>query len=205
MKYSVEFSYHRKTEFFNSIATQSGRSRQLVRSIRRQPLDIRLKLGKWKELFESVGFIAIVASLLFVGIELRQSRAIAIGEGNLANAQIQIERNNAINEYSIIWTRGNSGEPLAEHDAVIFQNLVNNAAIHSFMEYARLNQLDFDEASESVTAQFSVFLFQNPGAREVWNQTEGLLAKHFATPVAHAAWKDKVRTNLTKLEQGGAR
>jgi len=163
-----------------------------------------LKLENWKELFEAVGLIAIVASLVFVGIEFRQSRAIAIGEGNLANAQIQIESNNAINEYSIIWTRGNSGEPLAEHDAVIFQNLVKNVAIHAFMEYARLDQLEFDEATESVTAQFSVFLFQNPGAREVWHQTEEFLAKHFASPVTHAAWKDEVRANLTKLERGAA-
>ena len=161
-----------------------------------------MKLENWKELFEAVGLIAIVASLVFVGIEFRQSRAIAIGEGNLANAQIQIESNNAINEYSIIWTRGNSGEPLAEHDAVIFQNLVKNVAIHAFMEYARLGQLEFDEATESVTAQFSVFLFQNPGAREVWHQTEEFLAKHFASPVTHAAWKDEVRANLTKLERG---
>ena len=100
-----------------------------------------MNLTNWRELVELLAIVAIVASLVFVGMELRQSRAISISEGNLANAQIQIERNNAINDHSIIWTRGNSGEPLAENEAVIFQNLVRNAAIHGFMEYARLGQL----------------------------------------------------------------
>jgi hypothetical protein len=73
-------------------------------------------LTNWRGLAELLGIVAIVASLVFVGMELRQSRAIAISEGNLANAEIQIERNNAINEHSIVWIRGNSGEPLAEKD-----------------------------------------------------------------------------------------
>ncbi len=161
----------------------------------------RLSLANWKELAELLAIVAIVASLVFVGVELRQSRAISISEGNLANAEIQIERNNAINEHSIIWVRGNSGEPLADNELVIFRNLVRNAAIHGFMEYARLAQLDFGEAAESITAQFSVFLFQNPMARQVWHENEELLAKHFPPPVTHADWRNNVRSNLTKLDQ----
>ena len=80
-----------------------------------------------RELVELLGITAIVASLVFVGMELRQSRAISISEGNLANAEIQIERNNAINEHVNIWTRGNTGQPLNEDETVIFENLVKNA------------------------------------------------------------------------------
>ena len=47
-----------------------------------------MKKTDWKVFAELIGFVAIVASLVFVGIELRQSRAIAIGEGNLANAGV---------------------------------------------------------------------------------------------------------------------
>ena len=134
-------------------------------------------------------------------MELRQTRAISIGEGNLVNAQIQIERNNAINDHSIIWTQGNAGETLAANEAVIFENLVKNAAIHSFMEYARLGQLDFDEAADSVTSQFSVFLFQNPKAREVWHQNEKDVAEHFPSPTAQVRWRNDVREKLAKLDQ----
>jgi hypothetical protein len=160
-----------------------------------------LTFTNWRELVELLGMTAIVASLVFVGMELRQSRAISISEGNLANAEIQIERNNAINEHVNIWIRGNSSETLTEDEAVIFENLVKNAAIHAFMEYARLQQLDFDEAAESIIAQFSVFLFENPGARKSWNQTEEFLAEKFPPPATHANWRDKVHLNLKNLDQ----
>lgn len=163
-----------------------------------------MKRKQLKKLIEVIGFVAIVASLIFVGIELRQSRAIAIGDGNLSNAEIQIESNNAINEYSKVWVAGNNGETLSEYDVVIFDNLVRNKAIHAFMEYARLNQLEFDEAAEMMAARFSVFLFENAGARQIWLQQDGFLEQHFELPITHQAWKSRVHANLTRLDRDTA-
>jgi hypothetical protein len=135
-------------------------------------------------------------------MELRQSRAIAIGDGNLSNAEVQIETNNAINSYAAIWISGNNGETLSEQDAVIFHNLVRNKAIHAFMEYARLNQLEFDVAAEGANAQFSIFLFENPGARRVWHQQEAFLEERFELPdTAGPAWKRSIQANLTRLDR----
>lgn len=164
-----------------------------------------MKLKYWKDLVEVVGFVAIVASLIFVGIELRQSRAIAIGDGNLSNAEIQIETNNAINEYSAVWIRGNKGETLSEEDAVIFHNLVKNKAIHAFMEYARLDQVEFHEAAESINVEFSIFLSENPGARQIWLQQEGFIQDRFDVPVSKQAWKNSVQANLASLDRDAAK
>ena len=150
---------------------------------------------------ELIGFVAIVASLVFVGIELRQSRAIAISDGNLSNAEIQIEANNAINEHSAIWVSGNNGESLSAHDAVIFKNLVTNKAIHAFMEYARLDQVEFYEAAETINAQFSIFLFENPGAREIWLLQEGFFGDHFDVGGTQQRWRNSVSANLAKLDR----
>jgi hypothetical protein len=139
--------------------------------------------------------------LIFVGVELQQSRAIAISDGNLANAEIQIERNNAINENIEIWSRGNSGEPLSQEESIIFNNLVANATIHSFMEYARLMQLDFGEAAASVTAEFAIFLYYNPRARETWLSSEDFRANNFASAPARAEWKNVVHSKLDVLDQ----
>ncbi len=163
-----------------------------------------MKLAGWKELIEAVGIIAIVASLLFVGMELRQSRAIAIADGNLANAENQIAINDAINEHAAIWGRGNAGESLDENDAVIFRNLVSSKSIHAFMEYARLEQVEFHEAADTAAAQFSVFLFQNPGARQAWNQAESFFAQNFEVHVSQETWREKVNANLARLERGSS-
>jgi len=168
-------------------------------------LEPKLKLKFWTDLIEVIGFVAIVASLIFVGIELRQSRAIAIGDGNLSNAEIQIETNNAISEYSAVWIGGNKGETLSEEDAVIFNNLVKNKAIHAFMEYARLDQVGFDEAAEAINAEFSIFLFENPGARQIWLQQEGFIQEYFEVPVSKQAWKSSVNANLARLDRNAAK
>ena len=162
-----------------------------------------MKPNSWKDLFDIVGIVAIVASLLFVGMELRQSRAIAISEGNLSNAEIQVDTNNAINGYSAVWIDGNMGATLSEQNAIIFSNLVKNKAIHAFMEYARLIQVGFEEAAESINAQFSIFLFENPGARRVWLQQEGFFEEHFEIPVSHRTWKNSVQANLARLDRDG--
>ena len=164
-----------------------------------------MKLKFWTDLIEVIGFVAIVASLIFVGIELRQSRAIAIGDGNLSNAEIQIETNNAINEYSALWIAGNKGETLSEEDTVIFHNLVRNKAIHAFMEYARLDQVEFGEAAEAINMEFSVFLFENPGARQVWVLQEEFIQEHFGVPVSKQAWKRSVHANLARLDRDAAK
>jgi len=164
-----------------------------------------MKKPDWKGAAELVGIAAIVASLIFVGVELRQSRAIAIGEGNLSNAELHIESNNAINEHSVVWIRGNSGEALDNHEAVIFDNLVRNKAVHAFMEYARLNQLEFDEAADEINTLFSVFLFENPGARQSWTRSEAFLDQHFGVSTAHQTWKEKIHAKLTRLERDTAK
>ena len=165
-----------------------------------------MNLKLWKDLIDVIGFVAIVASLVFVGMELRQSRAIAIGDGNLSNAEVWIETNNAINANSAVWISGNKGETLSDQDTVIFNNLVRNKAIHAFMEHARLNQLEFDEAAESINAQFSIFLFENPGARQVWLQQEEFLQESFElSDTAGPAWKRSIQANLARLDRDAAK
>ena len=165
-----------------------------------------MNLKRSKDLIDVIGFVAIIASLIFVGMELRQSREIAIGDGNLANAEVQIETNNAINTYSAVWVSGNKGETLSDQDTVIFHNLVKNKAIHAFMEYARLNQLEFDEAAVAINAQFSVFLFENPGARQVWLQQEAFLEDRFElSDTVGPAWKRSIQANLANLDRDAAK
>ena len=39
-----------------------------------------MKIGNWRNVFEAIGLVAIVASLIFVGIQLRQDQVIARSE-----------------------------------------------------------------------------------------------------------------------------
>lgn len=159
-------------------------------------------MNNLRRLIEIVGIAAVIASLIFVGVELQQSRAIAIGDGNLSNAEVQIERNNSINEHIETWVKGNSGESLSVEEKTIFTNLVENATIHSFMEYARLNQLEFPAAGQSVAAEFAIFLHQNPLALKVWKAREKLRSDVSASPPTRVKWRDEVTLKLQQLDHG---
>jgi hypothetical protein len=52
--------------------------------------------SNWKDIAELVGIAAIVASLLFVGLELRQSQEIALSEAYQQRAAIEISNASAI-------------------------------------------------------------------------------------------------------------
>ena len=165
-----------------------------------------MKSNDWKGTAELVGIAAIVASLVFVGLQMRQTQSIAMSDGNLANASNKIERNIAILENSDVWVRGNAGQKLDENDSVVFKYLVQTSLDTTFFEIVRLRRLGEDEIADSLVADFSVFLFENPGARKIWMEDELKSEKYrtllsgsqIAVRRAHA---ESVNQNLSSLDQ----
>ena len=58
-------------------------------------------LSKYSELFQIVGVIGIISSLIFVGLELRQSHKIAISDQHLARAQVWVSVYNSATSRSL--------------------------------------------------------------------------------------------------------
>ena len=78
-----------------------------------------------KDIAEFVGITAIVASLIFVGLQLKQSQEIAIAETFLSILSSEIEATTGINENADIWAKANSGAELSAAEYVIFSNIVS--------------------------------------------------------------------------------
>ena len=57
-----------------------------------------MKTMSWKSLAELTGMTAIVGSLTFVGLQIRQEQVIALSEINLSALSSSIEINNSIND-----------------------------------------------------------------------------------------------------------
>ena len=151
---------------------------------------------------------AIVASLIFVGLEMRQAREIAMSDGALANGANEIERYNAISANPEIWRRGSSGDDLTENEEVVFRSLMQIVEAAEFMEVARLRRVGAQDVADTLTADFSVFLFKNPGARRVWTETSEDKTKYRSLLVPgkviiDADFADTVNSHLSKLDQSG--
>ena len=127
-----------------------------------------MKLTNLKDIAELFGIAMIAASLVFVGVQMMQDRAIATADGDLANAANKIERNTAVIEHPDIWARGLSGVELTESEAVVFRNLVRNTYDVAFFEASRMYRLGVSPVGEIVVADFTAFLLRYPSARRVW-------------------------------------
>ena len=137
---------------------------------------------------------------------MRQSRDIAISDGNLANAANKIAVNTAIGANPTIWARGSSGEELDEDDAVAFRSIVRGAYDAAFFEFARMRRLGANDVGENLVADFSAFLFKNPGARRVWveevRDTTNYRDLLTTSPmIVEDKFVESVKSNLAKLDQ----
>jgi hypothetical protein len=134
---------------------------------------------------------------------MRQAQNIAMSDGALANAANTIETNTAIRENSEVWINGNSGKELTENEALVFQTLVRSELVAQFMEITRLRRVGAEDIADSLTVDFSAFLFEHPGARKIWIEDRRATEKYRSLLVAGTRITDDefAETVLFQLEQ----
>ena len=77
----------------------------------------------WKTIAESVGIIAIVGSLVFVGLEVRQQQQAALNDSSFNLVENSREVRSLFIEHADIWVRGNAGEELDPIEDSVFETL----------------------------------------------------------------------------------
>jgi len=118
----------------------------------------------WKDIAELLGIAAIVASLIFVGMQLRQDRQIANSDSLAAEQILDIEVAALIDQRRDVWRKGLTGEPLSEDEKVSFDLM----AYALFRQHANdfRRQLEFGRAGESfIVKSYAFFIYQNMGLR----------------------------------------
>lgn len=129
-----------------------------------------------------------------------------MSDGALANAANTIEKNTAIGENPDVWIKGNSGKELTENEAIVFQTLVRSALVAEFMEITRLRRVGADDIADSLTADFSAFLFEHPGARRIWIEDRQSTDKYRSllvqgTSITDDEFAQTVKLQLEQLDQ----
>ena len=164
-----------------------------------------MKYVHWKNAAELLGITAIVASLIFVALQMRQAQELAVAEANLSLLSSRVEINNGMNDYADIWVRGRSGDELGEAEEVIFSNLVSNLNDRAFFRFRQLVVLGETEGAQVGLHDFAALLYQNPGARRIWSAREDNLMESRSILIPEmsslSAWRDDIQADLAKLEQ----
>ena len=156
-----------------------------------------------KDTVELIGIAAIVASLVFVGMQIRQEQEIAIVDTYGELSQSQIDLIFEIGEQMEVWKRGLDGEKLTEEELDRFA--VSAAAVtefhqRMFIRWTRLGPVDPDAAA----SRFAFALYVFPGLRRHWetvNEYEAYAdAAGGVVEVGLNAWERAVNAFLEKFD-----
>ena len=120
----------------------------------------------WKDIVELVGIVAIVGSLIFVGLQMRQAQEIAIADGYSALQSHAYARSELISANADLVAKANRGEELSEAEVFALDGFVTAIWHAEFFATARWEYLGRQtRGSEELLA---IFLCENPGLIQSW-------------------------------------
>jgi hypothetical protein len=157
----------------------------------------------WRNIAELVGIAAIVASLIFVGLELRQSQQIARIDAANIRAGWVLENRTEVNDHAEIWAKGNAGSDLTDTESVIYSNLIRSMHTNNRFTWAREQRIGITGANYAAH-ELAWFLHKNPAALREWNaqvSDRNEMTKALMPDVFIRSFSDIVRADLDKLEQ----
>ena len=164
----------------------------------------------WKGTVELIGIVAIVASLIFVGLQLQQEQEIARAQALGDFTATSVESRIAMTEYANVLVKGNSGAQLDAVESKILRNLVAIEEDRVFLQHLRGQTLG--ASLNTAELIFASFLYRNPAARATWLQVADDMEK-FVDPLrtpeslartrknGSSAFRERVKANLAKLDQ----
>lgn len=167
-----------------------------------------MKSPGWKETVEVIGITAIVASLIFVGLELRQAQAVATSEMAAKLLVDDMEWVNLLNQNRDVWIKGNRGDPLNEIETSTYRDLSLVRQSLAFFRYRQLQNLGI--LGDVIVADFATHLHLNSGARAEWERRSAEFNKYGKPLVANRtpdivqnddAYVILVKTMLKELDE----
>jgi hypothetical protein len=156
-----------------------------------------------REVVEVVGIAAIVISLAFVGIQLRQDQNIALAQTISDRDSDVIELSQAIHQNRVVWRAGLDGKELSQDDAITFLSLVRAVENTHRSRYTRSIQLGIGQPAR-IAEDYAFQLYLYPGLRSASMQFENLphyVDDAFGRPERSFQFKADVFEALAELER----
>ncbi len=101
-----------------------------------------MKSPSWKDLIEIVGITAIVASLIFVGLQMRQDQEIAEAQAYIDASAVLTDLNQYIENNKEVWIKGLDGAELSLADKLTFHVLCRTIYLRKIAQWERARRLD---------------------------------------------------------------
>ena len=156
----------------------------------------------WKGIAELIGIAAIVASLLFVGLQLQQDQQIAVVDTHGSLSEEKIELAVLVSQNMEIWKKGLQGEDLSDTERGRFSGLLAAVEMHhqrSFIRWRGIGPGDPDV----IARRFAFALYIFPGMRAAYEaDMQFIYSMDEATGgnMTIRPWKGTVLRSLEELD-----
>jgi hypothetical protein len=127
----------------------------------------------WRDVAELVGVAAIVASLIFVGLQLKQDRKLGMADITSARTESAVALTQLVTENRELWIKGLAGEELSKVDEMTFFAIAETIETYLFEEWSNLSQIGEGEFAGSGSKTARDYLLRSP---LIWGT-------HFALPL----------------------
>ena len=136
-----------------------------------------MKDKNWKGIGELIGIAAIVGSLIFVGLQVRQDQQIAIAATFSTAIEATSNLATLIENTSETWRTGFDGGDLSAADEIEFLAMVATVEAYQLNMYIRFDRLQIGDPERSYrTYAYAIYL--HPGLRKAFlNKVDFLAAR----------------------------
>jgi len=153
-----------------------------------------MKNTDWKSTAELIGIAAIVASLIFVGLQLKQDRDVAERTVLFSATEARFQWAELVRESSGVWNKGLAGEELTDEERTEFDALASSWELAHYTYY-RAQELAFLDSSRFVR-EWALELYTHTGLLEWWRRFQVRMS--YTNP-AGSSWHVLVDDELERL------
>lgn len=127
-----------------------------------------MKKELWRTLLEALGLVSVVGSLVFVGLEVRQS-GLSANDAALSNDNaIAVAIEDLVLGSPDVWRRGCLGEPLDPAEEVIFSHIHHMYVFQHFLRWMREHRGTGVSSGALSIDNLAMNIYRNPGFRREW-------------------------------------
>ncbi|NNE33713.1 MAG: hypothetical protein HKN13_00650 [Rhodothermales bacterium] len=126
------------------------------------------KLRDWLEI---VGLFSVVASLIFVGMQMRQEAAIAATDSVWSRSGAVTTLSELINNNSDVWIAGLRGEELTPAEEAEFQGMaeaVESYFVATYVRFTSFRAVSGGPEAQQAIDDYAYALYVHKGLRRVW-------------------------------------
>ncbi len=132
-------------------------------------LGAMMKFNEWNEIAELVGIAAVVGSLIFVGLQMRQDQEIALAQAFVDTSAVITDLNQLITNNKAVWINGLDGAELSLEENLTFRALCRANYMRKISHWVRAQRLDAGDPS-FIAQSFAYEIYIYPGLRRYFGE-----------------------------------